>query len=257
MLPAAAASAYDCNQSRILPGREVSVMTHLTTLSTREGRTLERIYQHPMAHNLELRDVMALFRTIGAADPQHNGQIRLRAGEEALTLERPHSKDMSTDEVILIRNLLDGAGWKPGASGKVEHKVPVATYMVIVINHAGAYIHLPGSEDAPHHLTHYVDTKDLDRNREETFPDDQHFFSSIADAVADADQIVVISHGSGQSNEGDHLLDWLNSHRKDVRARVTHDLVADLQHTTTPELLDLAAHALAQSDTKPTPKGTS
>jgi hypothetical protein len=76
-------------------------------ITSRDQRTLDRIYQHPITHNLEFRDVTALFNSIGAAAAQHNGDIRLRVGDQTLTLERPHHKDIGMDEVILIRHLLD------------------------------------------------------------------------------------------------------------------------------------------------------
>ncbi len=79
-------------------------------LSSRDQRTLTRIHQHPMTHNLELRDVTALFQAIGAAKTQHNGEIRLSVGDQSLTLERPHSKDMTSDEVVLLRHFLERIG---------------------------------------------------------------------------------------------------------------------------------------------------
>jgi hypothetical protein len=80
---------------------------HTTKISPRDQRTRHRLYQHPIPHNLEFRDVIALFDSIGTAAAQHNGDIRLRVGDQTLTLERPHHKDIGMDEVILIRHLLD------------------------------------------------------------------------------------------------------------------------------------------------------
>ncbi len=228
---------------------------HPDALSTRDNRTLTRIYQHPLSHNLELRDVTALFDAIGQAEPLHNGEIRLSVGYEALTLVRPHSKDLTADEVILLRHFLDRTGWSPNAPQTVEEAAPDANDMVIVIDHAGARIHHLGTErEAGHtdtvgnarHLLHETYNKDPDKDRKETWPADQRFFADVADLVQGAGRIVVISHGTGQSNEADHLMSWLDSHRKDVRALISRQIVADLPHMSEPELLALAAHVIAE-----------
>jgi len=56
-------------------------------------------------------------------------------------------------------------------------------------------------------------------------------------------EIVVIGHGKGQSNEADHLSAYLRAHHKETYARIVREIVADLPHMTTPELLDLGRHA--------------
>jgi hypothetical protein len=67
----------------------------------------------------------------------------------------------------------------------------------------------------------------------------------VADAVAAGGEIVVIGHGKGQSNEADHLSAYLQAHHKPTWARIVREIVADLPHLTTPELLELGRHAFS------------
>jgi hypothetical protein len=55
---------------------------------------------------------------------------------------------------------------------------------------------------------------------------------------------VVIGHGTGQSNEADHLMANLARNHSAVHARVAREMIADLPHMTVPQLLALARHAL-------------
>ncbi|MEI6801339.1 MAG: hypothetical protein WCO04_19305, partial [Pseudomonadota bacterium] len=75
-------------------------------------------------------------------------------------------------------------------------------------------------------------------------PADLRFFDAVATAVAGSGRIVVISHGKGQSNEAAHLMAYLAKHHAPVHARVAAELTADLPHSTVPQLLALARHAL-------------
>jgi len=235
---------------------DAAITTNLAgRLTGADLRTLTRNWQHPLTHNLALRDVAALFAIIGSAETQHNGELRLRAGDEVLTLVRPHGKDLTADEVVKVRHFLDRTGWSPTASARAPTTEPAAD-LVIVVYHAGVKVHRLGFADEPHHLLHDVDRKHHDSDREETFPADQRFFADVAGALAPAGRIVVISHGKGQSNEAHHLIEWLDAHRPAIHARVFREISADLPYMTTGELLSLAHHALATPTDQATPKGT-
>jgi hypothetical protein len=121
--------------------------------------------------------------------------------------------------------------------------------LVIAIDHAGARV-VPldaesGTPTDSHRFSHHIDRKRHDADREETDPSDTQFFEAIAAAVAGARRIAVIGHGKGQSNEAGHLMAYLAGHHPEVHARVACELTADLPHSTLPQLLALARHALA------------
>ena len=121
--------------------------------------------------------------------------------------------------------------------------------MLIVIDHAGARI-APIMREAgntppePIHILHEVDRAQHDADRAEHNPADLRFFDAVAAAVTGSGRIVVISHGKGQSNEATNLIAYLAKHHAAVHARVAFDLTADLPHSTLPQLLARARHAL-------------
>ncbi|HWD96242.1 MAG TPA: hypothetical protein VG246_07475 [Acidimicrobiales bacterium] len=75
--------------------------------------TLEKIFQHPVAHNLEWNDVRSLLNAIAEVDEKHDGKFTVTLNDHSATLEKPKHKDLEAQEVIDIRRLLEGAGYGP------------------------------------------------------------------------------------------------------------------------------------------------
>ena len=95
-----------------------------------------------------------------------------------------------------------------------------------------------------HHILHSVDRKQHDADREEARPADHSYFDAIARNVPGDARIVVVSHGKGQSNEGSHMLGYMEKHHRTLYDRIVRLIVADLPHTSVPQLLQLARDAL-------------
>lgn len=222
-------------------------MPHATNadLSKHDQRTLDRIFQHPLTHNLDWREVVALLKSIGAADERHNGEVDLSVGGEHLAMKKPHGKDVGADTVIDLRHLLERAGWSPDqAPARAAPSPATAPALIVAIDHDGARIHRLDDPAPAHHIRHHIERQQADEDRQETYPDDEKFFESVATSLADGGPIVLISHGKGQSNEADHLSAYLLAHHKETHARIVGQLLADLSHLTTPELLKLGREAL-------------
>jgi hypothetical protein len=226
-----------------------------------DRRTLDAIFRHPLSHNLSWREVVNLFTAVGGAEEKHNGEFAFRAGDETLAMKRPHSKDLTGPEVIDLRRFLTRAGWSPSALPSLADADAAPTSgLIVVIDHAGAKVYRidPSTDDGqgvmaddPRRLLHHLERKRHDEDRDETYPDDELFFEQVANAVASGGEIVVIGHGKGQSNEADHLTAYLKAHHKQTAARIVREIVADLPHLTTPELLDLGRHALVHASGMP------
>jgi len=220
-----------------------------------DRRTLDAIFRHPVSHNLSWREVVNLFTAIGGAEEKHNGEYVFRAGDETLTMKKPHDKDLTAPDVIDLRRLLTRAGWSASASPPSGEAAEPAPSLIVVIDHAGAKVYkidrsAPDGHGVsaydPRHLLHHLEHKMRDQDRGETDPDDERFFEQVANALSAGGEIVVIGHGKGQSNEADHLSAYLQAHHKQTYARIVREIIADLPHLTTPELLALGRHAFAQ-----------
>ncbi|MEP7209629.1 MAG: hypothetical protein ABI740_02225 [Alphaproteobacteria bacterium] len=212
-----------------------------------DRRTLDTIFRHPLSHNLAWREVVSLITTIGGVEDQKNGDVAFRAGGAHLSMTRPHDKDLAPDEVMDLRHFLTRAGWSPEGHREPVAQ-PVSPGIIIVIDHAGATLHAMGpvgsAQPVETHVARHIEREAPDRDRDEMFPEDLHFFETVARAVTAGGRIVVIGHGKGQSNEAEHVSAYLLAHHKDIHARIVREIVADLPHLTTRELLDLGRHAL-------------
>lgn len=233
-----------------MPKIEAAIRDPDAYVTVSEERILARVFQHPLSHNLSWRDALALLHGIGTVEHGHDGDAVLTIGAEHLTIRPAHNKDLAADEVMALRHFLVRAGWEPDAE---PIPTPAATEsdLVIVIDHAEARLYAlasdAGTEETDretHHLLHDIDPEQHDADREETYPADRRFFDAIAEAATGSGRIVVIGHGTGQSNEADHLTSDLAARHVGVHARIAGEIVADLPHTTVPQLLALARRTL-------------
>ncbi len=79
-------------------------------------RTFEALFRHPPTHNLEWMDVVALIGRIGAASKKANGEFSFEVGRLHHLMHKPHTKDLTSSEVVELRHFLQRAGWSPEAA---------------------------------------------------------------------------------------------------------------------------------------------
>ena len=219
-------------------------------------RTLDAIFRHPSAHNLEWRDVVGLVAHIGDAHEKANSEFVFEVAGQRHLMRKPHSKDLTIAEVIELRRFLTRAGVsseRPASAA--ANQTPVEPSLLIVVDHHGAKIfHVDvSSGDAsehvirpydPHHFLHHLAHKDQSRERGQRAPEEPAYYEKIADAVRAGGKIVVIGHGEGKSNAAHHLTEYLKAHHNATYQRIAGEIVADLSSITPPQLLDLARQAV-------------
>jgi hypothetical protein len=229
---------------------------NLPSITGSHQRTLEAIFRHPSAHNLEWSDVVGLVGKIGRAHEKTNSEFVFEVAGKRHVMRKPHTKDLTSSEVVEVRQFLVQAGLAPGPSSQPAlHLDPFAPSLLIVLDHRGAKIfHVDvASDDAsehvirpydPHHFLHHLTHKDQSRERGQRAPEEPAYYAKIADAIAQGGKIVVVGHGVGKSNAAHHLTEYLQSHRRETYQRIVQEIVADLSSITTPQLLELARQAL-------------
>jgi len=226
----------------------------LSSLPGSARRTLDALFRHPLAHNLEWRDVVALVERIGEVEEKPNREVSLHVAGVRHRMSKPHSKDLTTIEVMELRHFLTKAGW---TSDDTTAPTPIEASLdlVIVVDHHEAKIYRNGpAADAatgptirpydPHHFLHHLTHKDQSRERGQRAPEDIGFYEEIAQAVAAADRIILVGHGAGKSNAAHHLTDYLRTHHPAIHQRILREIVTDLSSITTPQLHDLVQQAL-------------
>lgn len=233
-----------------------TVARYLSSITGSHRRTLEAIFRHPSAHNLEWHDVVGLIGEIGDAQEKHNSEFVFEVAGKRLEMRKPHTKDLTSSQVIELRHFLMEAGASPEHSSQpAAHPDPAAPSLLVVVDHHGTKIfHIDvTSDDAsehvirpydPHHFLHHLAHKDQSRERGQRAPEEPAYYEKIADAVALGGKIVVVGHGTGKSNAAHHLTEYLQSHHRETYQRIVREITADLSSITTPQLLDLARQAL-------------
>jgi len=225
-------------------------------ISNSNHRTLEAIFRHPSAHNLEWTDVVALIGKIGEVDEKANSEFAFYVQGELHVMRKPHTKDLTGSDVIELRKFLKHAGWSDAGAPVAADVAPAAPGLLVVVDHHEARIYQidVGSHDVsmheikpydPHHFLHHLTHKDQSREQGQRAPEHEHFYEQIAAALtAGSGSIVVVGHGTGKSNAAHHLTEYLRSHDQTTWQRIAREVVADFSVMTTPQLLDLARNAL-------------
>ncbi len=223
-------------------------------ISGSHRRTLDAIMRHPVAHNLEWKDVVSLFEKLGTVEQKANSEFVFVVGSERLILRKPHSKDLEATEVADLRKFLSRIDVSSKSHVESAGDGAAPNLMVVMDHHSAKIYHVDASAaDAsqheikpydPHHFQHHLTHKDQSREEGQRTAEDPSFYERIAQALASAGKIVVIGHGTGKSNAALHLIEYLKAHHSEIHARVVSEMSAELSSVTTRQLLEMAHEAL-------------
>jgi hypothetical protein len=217
-------------------------------------RTYNRIFQHPLTHNLGWQDVYGMFRQLGDVVEEPNGNVRVTRNAKFLVLYPHRTKDVAeTEEVMALRHFLKDSEAKAAAPAEAE------THWLVVIDHHEAKLFRSQMRGAvpeqilPHEPDHYFrhahHSKDFSRGEEK--PDPNSFFEPLARALLGAGRILVFGTGTGMSSEMDQFTGWLRQHHPELSRRVIGAVVIDKSHLTVGQLLEKAREFHASAHTAP------
>lgn len=199
-------------------------------------RTLAALYAHPLQHGVRVSKVEALLRALGAEVSELDGRrlkIVMPGGQETWIrlgcgIQSP---DLDSEAMLRVRHLLQEAGVT------AEHPEPEAASprgdqshrLVLHLDHHHTdvlQLEGDGVEHAvlkPHggwagheSLTHRHDRDEAGQRA----PIDTEYLAQIVAAMAAADGVLLLGHGSGESDMRLVLLDYLQQHRPDLLDRI-------------------------------------
>jgi hypothetical protein len=219
-------------------------------------RTLAGLFSHPLHHDLRTSKVEALLRSLGASVTPLAGRrlrIQMPGGEEtwirtSCGLGRPF---LDADALMRVRHLLQAAGVGPDHP-QAEARGPrgdQARRLVLYLTHThtDAFL-LEGSsvEHAqlrPHglwgsgeNLSHRHD-RDIAGQRA---PLDHAYLRRLVGAIEQADAVLLLGHGTGESDMRQLLLNHLESHHRPLLERVVGVVTLDQAHPSEGAVLALA-----------------
>jgi hypothetical protein len=215
----------------------------------------QRVFQHPMPHNLQWREVVSMLGAIPdvTAVEDDRGHVRVTRNGRTLHLHRPRGKDLSDKkELMQVRHFLERSGVSappPPPAAKA------GTHLLVVIDHREARIfstELHGS--VPQRITPYdpfgfgraLHYKQDDSNGQRK-PEQKAFYEAVARTLEGAQQILLFGVGTGASSAMEHLLAALKRDHKELVLRVVGTSTVDEHHLTDDQLLAKARELFAAS----------
>jgi hypothetical protein len=220
-------------------------MKQSNALSGSQLRTYERIFQHPITHNLSWHDVLGMFRQLGTVETEANGNTKVTRNGQVMVLKATQSKDVGdADEVMALRHFLKLTEATPSQS-EAE-----GTHWLLVIDHHEARLfrtEMNGSEpkrilpyEPSEYFRHAHHSREFSRGKEK--PDSGTFFEPVAKELAAGGQILIFGSGAGESSEMLNFANWLKDHHPEISRRVLATIVVDESHLTDGQLLGKARH---------------
>lgn len=224
-------------------------MNSTPTLTGSHLRTYEKIFQHPISHNLEWRDVCGLFDRIGQVVEETNGSLKVSRNGQTRVFQPSRTKEIvGPDELMELRHFIERSETPPAETGES------GSHWLVVIDHREARIfrsEMHGSvprQILPHHPADYFrhahNSKDFSRGQEK--PDPNSYFEPLAQALKGTGKILIMGSGKGTGSEMEQFAGWLPRHHPELAQRVIGSLVVDQRHLTEAQLLAKAQEFYAQ-----------
>jgi hypothetical protein len=224
----------------------------VAALSVSHRRTFDALFRHPLAHNLEWKDVVALIGKLGEVREPSGNEFLFELGGHHIVLQKPHHKDLTADELLAIRRFVMNAG-VPSPVTVPPLQATASELLIVVDHHDAKILHIDAAADAasdpvirpydPHHFLHHLQHKDQSRERGQRAPEEPAYYEEIAAAVAVGGPITVVGHGTGHSNAAHQLVEYLKTHHPETYRRIIGEKVADLSAVTDAQLIELARHS--------------
>jgi hypothetical protein len=213
--------------------------------------TYDAVFQHPVARNLQWRDVHALLGSLADVE-EGAGGVKFTRNGRTLVLHPPRRKDFSDVQALMdIRHFLECSDTAP------TEAMEAGVHLLVVIDHREARVYraeLHGSVPQrvvpydPHgfgrHLHHVEDDGNGQRK-----PERKSFYESVAKTLGGAEQVLVFGRGTGASSAMDQLLAALKHDHPVLAKRVVGSLVVDAQHLSEDQLLAKARDFYAKART--------
>ena len=220
------------------------------------SKHLESLYQNllngKLPHNLSWSEAVELVEHLGEVEPHGGNEFVFHVRSHRVLFRRPHTHDLSTEEVSRLRTFLKEAGSETQVKEPAE-----SSRVIVVIDHHAAHIYKdlggnrpPGDHKVqpydPFNFHHHLIHRKEAHYRGERVPEEHSFYEEIAKDINQANEIVLIGHAIGKSNAADFLKEYLKAHHPEISQRVIAEGSADLSAVTEPEIEALAKrHMLA------------
>lgn len=202
--------------------------------------TYDAVFQHPIARNLQWRDLKAMLAALADVTEDRNGGLKFTRNGQSITLHPPRHKDFDDVEALMqVRHFLERSG------APSQEAAPDGMHLLVVLDHREARVfraELHGS--VPQRIAPYDPLgtgRYLHRvgngSNGQRKPEPKDFYDAIIRTLEGAQAILLFGSSTGSSSAMDHLMAELRQHHPDLAARVVGTVVVNEQHMSEDQLL--------------------
>ena len=224
-------------------------------MKQQHAHTLQALFHHPLKHDLRMSDVEALLLHLGAHVEHlsdHRLKLQLPSGETMVLHAAGglHHPFLEADGMLRLRRFLEEAGIAP-EHPEAPHphtRGDQAKSLVIHLDHRGARLWwLEGdavetSTLQPHDLwrSHQRLSHRHDRDMAgQRAPLDYDYLKQLYEAVLEADRVLMLGHGHGQSDLRQLLKKYIEKHNP-AKAEILESEALDDTSCSDEEMLAIA-----------------
>jgi hypothetical protein len=199
-----------------------------------------------LPRSMHWSDIVDLVGHLGRVEAHGGDEFAFVVGTQREVFKRPQTPEVGVEEVSRLRKFLKEAGSESPSSKYLQPR-----RMIVVIDHHAAHIFHDAGESRPrdevaitpydpHHFHHHLVHRKEAHYEGGRVPEESSFYEEVAAALASADEIVLIGHGTGKSSAVNALKEHLDKHHVDLSRRVKATEIADLSALTEPEIEAIA-----------------
>lgn len=220
-----------------------------------EERTLQAIFAHPLQEGLKYADVELLVKALGGSAVLEGRRLKVElpvAGQTWIQL-KGHSqhKELDKQSTMLLRHFLEKAGVDPNIPTVIPKGVrgDQSNRLVLHLSHRSTDAYLLSGTEVEHAVLKahglWGEDQNLSHRHErdvagQKAPTDYGYLQQLSAAIENADAVVLVGHGHGESDMRQHLLHYLEKHHPQLVEKIVDVTTAEGSRLHEGELLAIA-----------------
>ena len=222
-------------------------------------RTLQALFAHPLHHGIRLSEVESLLKSVGAefqTVDNHRFRACLPDGSFTWIHHSHHSShsEIDTEAVLALRHFLLAANFTPDHPSLAitgDQDFLKCHCLVLELSHQCTQAFLLSADGSEHMSlkpvglwgSHQALTNRRERDLAgQRTPIDFAYLHKLIKAIQEADSVLLLGHGHGESDMRHILIEYVKRHQPSLLKRISDQTTVDPQGLTEAQILAVAEH---------------